>query len=257
MIFQCWALCRGDFHRLRWLKLLPSTGIISTNLEAEAGWNYEAGFRHYASVGHSRLSTDVSAYYFRLSNTLVVRKDNSGADFFINAGDTRQKGVEVSTSLSTAFGPQQFLDHLYIEAAYTYSHFRYGSFTKDTINFSGKTLPSVPANTFSLLMDIRTNSGLYTNASYYYASRIYLNDANTASAKGYHLLGWRLGWQRSLGKAVRLNLYAGADNLLDQVYSLGNDINDARGRYYNTAARRNYYVGIVFSSTFAPFLVSR
>jgi iron complex outermembrane receptor protein len=38
----------------------------------------------------------------------------------------------------------------------------------------------------------------------------------------------------------------GADNLLDEVYSLGNDINAAANRFYNAAPRRNYYVGLFF-----------
>jgi iron complex outermembrane receptor protein len=38
---------------------------------------------------------------------------------------------------------------------------------------------------------------------------------------------------------------AGVDNLLDQKYSLGNDINGFGGRYYNAAPGRNYYVALL------------
>jgi iron complex outermembrane receptor protein len=31
---------------------------------------------------------------------------------------------------------------------------------------------------------------------------------------------------------------------LDEVYSLGNDINAAGGRYYNVAPAKNWYVGV-------------
>ena len=41
-----------------------------------------------------------------------------------------------------------------------------------------------------------------------------------------------------------MNFYAGADNLLDEMYSLGNDINAVSNRFYNAAPRRNYYVGL-------------
>jgi iron complex outermembrane receptor protein len=40
---------------------------------------------------------------------------------------------------------------------------------------------------------------------------------------------------------------AGIDNALDQNYSLGNDINAAGKRYYNPAAKRNFFVGIHFN----------
>ncbi len=33
--------------------------------------------------------------------------------------------------------------------------------------------------------------------------------------------------------------------LLNETYSLGNDINGFGGRYYNAAAKRNYYAKIV------------
>jgi iron complex outermembrane recepter protein len=226
-------------------ELLPSTGRISTELEAESGWNYEAGARRQLRLSNGYLFMELTAFYFKLNNTLVQRRDNGGADFFINAGNTRQKGIEYSASYTKHFHPSHWLDDALMEVAYNYSHFRYGSFTRDTIDFSGKVLPSVPANTLSFLIDVRAKNGLYFNASHYWASKIFLNDANTAAAAPYHLLGLRIGYGWRIKNNISLNLYAGADNVLDEVYSLGNDINDARGRYYNTAPRRNYYAGVI------------
>jgi iron complex outermembrane receptor protein len=71
-----------------------------------------------------------------------------------------------------------------------------------------------------------------------------MNDANTAKADPYHLLGCQLGWKKKERGACRLNIYAGIDNLLDESYSLGNDINAAGNRFYNAAPRRNYYAGV-------------
>src|SRR5262249_52878770 len=133
-----------------------------------------------------------------------------------------------------------------IVAAYTYNHFRYGSFIKGSDDFSGKTVPSVPASTISLLGDLYLNSGIYSNITYYATSKIFLNDANNAIANAYHLLGWRTGWNKTFRKKYKLNFYAGADNLLNEHYSLGNDINAAANRFYNAAPERNYYMGISF-----------
>ncbi len=225
-------------------EVLPSTGVISTDLEAEEGWNYEFTARHY--FFKRRLQLEATGFYFRLNEALVQRRDLSGADFFVNAGDVRQKGIELHADYTHLPVNRRVIDYLLLRAAYSYNHFRYGSFIKGTDDFSGNTVPSVPANIFSLLADIHFKTGIYSQATYYSASKIFLNDANTATAGAYHLLGWRLGWKKDLQQRYRLNFYAGADNLLDEKYSLGNDINAAANRYYNAAPRRNYYVGVAF-----------
>ena len=224
-------------------ELLPSTGTISTNLEAEYGWNYEMTVSY--ALFHRKLRLEATGFYFKLNNALVQRRDISGADYFVNAGNVKEKGLEVTADYygSTRKG---IIDDYRINAAYTYNHFRYGSFVKGADNFSGKTVPSVPANTFSVLGDIQLKKGVYSNITYYASSTIFLNDANTASAEAYHLLGWRVGWKKTLKKKYKLNFYTGVDNLLDETYSLGNDINAAANRFYNAAPQRNYYVGLSF-----------
>lgn len=224
-------------------ELLPSTGVISTNLEAEYGWNYEATASY--DLFKRKLRLEATGFYFKLNKALVQRRDISGADFFVNAGDVQQKALEITADYFGSTG-KGFIDNYRINAAYTYNHFRYGSFVKGADNFSNKTVPSVPSNIFSALADLQLKNGIYSDLTYYAASKIFLNDANSASAKAYHLLGWRLGWKKILKKKYKMNFYAGADNLLDETYSLGNDINAAANRFYNAAARRNYYVGLSF-----------
>jgi iron complex outermembrane receptor protein len=161
----------------------------------------------------------------------------------VNAGDAIQKGIELSAELNIPFPSGDFFDRMWIRAGWAYSHYRYGSFVKDTFDFSGKKLPSVPEHAITSIMNLQMNNGAFVNVTYYHASRIYLNDANTASAEPYTLIGGKIGWVKGF-KKIAIKLYVGADNLLDEVYSLGNDINDARGRYYNTAAGRNYFAGM-------------
>jgi iron complex outermembrane recepter protein len=222
-------------------EVLPSTGVISTYLEAEKGWNYETNFRFF--LLKNRLNLELTAYYFKLDDALVQRRDAGGADFFINAGDVKQKGIELHASYSkTFFGST--ISKFNIRTDFTYNHFRYGFFVKGTDNFSGKTVPSVPSVVFTFLADVYTYQGIYIKANYYTASAIYLNDANTAKAEPYHLLGCQLGWKKKEKGPFRIKLYAGIDNLLNEKYSLGNDINAAAGRYYNAAPTRNYYLGI-------------
>ncbi|MBL0337034.1 MAG: TonB-dependent receptor [Chitinophagaceae bacterium] len=73
-------------------ELLPSTGVISTDLEAEEGWSYESGFRGYFIK--RALHIELTGFSFKLEHALVPRRDNSGADYFVNAGDMTQRGLE-------------------------------------------------------------------------------------------------------------------------------------------------------------------
>lgn len=222
-------------------ELLPSTGVISSDLEAEYGWNYEMTTAY--DLFKKKLRLEATAFYFKLNKALVQRRDITGADFFVNAGDVRQKGIEISGDY-VHITRKSFIDYYRINTAYTYNHFRYGSFIKGSDDFSHKTVPSVPSNMLSVLADVQLKNGIYTSIHFYNASRIFLNDANTASATAYSLLGCRLGFKKTWHKKYKLNFYTGADNLLDENYSLGNDINAAANRFYNAAPRRNYYIGL-------------
>lgn len=223
-------------------ELLPSTGVISTFLEAEEGINYEAGAR--VALLKNKLHIEATGFYFKLNNALVTRKDSSNADYFVNAGDTKQKGVELSADYTHTF-KNNILDYLILKPAYAFSDFKYGSFKKGTVDFSGKDLPSVPKNIFSILADIQFKKGIYFSSTYYYATKIFLDDANTVADDAYHILACRVGVKIPVKTLFKLNIYFGGDNLLNETYSLGNDINAAGGRYYNTAAKRNYYAGVV------------
>jgi iron complex outermembrane receptor protein len=113
-------------------------------------------------------------------------------------------------------------------------------------DFSKNELPGASPNTVVAGLDMSSKSGLYINITYNYTDKIALNDANTAYAPSYNLLGARLGYKRDFNKKISAEIFGGADNLFDTKYSLGNDINAFGGRYYNAAAGRNYYVGIAF-----------
>lgn len=223
-------------------ELLPSTGVISTFLEAEEGINYELGGA--VSLLKGKLRLEATGFYFKLNNALVTRKDSTNADYFVNAGNTRQKGVEISADYS-AFCKGRVLDYINVRSAVTLNDFKYGDFKKGKTDFSGKRLPSVPDQTIAVSADIQFKKGIYFNSTYYYATKIFLDDANTVAAGDYHVVGCRAGWKVAL-KSLKLNFYGGVDNLLDKTYSLGNDINAAGGRYYNAAPKRNYYVGLSF-----------
>jgi iron complex outermembrane receptor protein len=221
-------------------ELLPTGSAINLDLQAEQGTNYDLGLRGNLLPG---LTVDINAFYFRLKNTIVQRRDAGGGEYFINAGRTSQKGLE--TNLTYTFpGNGTFFRPGQVWLSHTFHRFRYKEFRQVSSDFSGKALPGVAPHTVAGGVDLMARNGLFANISYYFSSRLPLNDANADYAEAYHLLGAKIGWEKLFRNRQRLRFFVGADNLLDQRFSLGNDINAFGGRYFNAAARRNYYASL-------------
>ena len=224
-------------------EVLPPSRGISTSLNAEKGINYEAGFK--SGWLNNRLYIEVNAFYFRLTDAIVQRQQANAANYYVNAGNTRQKGLESQLSYQLIAAPGPVLKQAKIWANHTWNDFRYDDFKQLNADYSGKQMPSVAKNTVAAGLDLFFTAGFYTNLTYYYSDPIAMNDANTDIASSYHLLGGRLGYKKTW-PTVTMNIFAGADNLFNSRYSLGNDINAAGGRYYNAAPGRNYFAGLSF-----------
>ena len=236
-----YAIAARGFSPPTLAEVRPSTGSFYTQLQPEAGWNYEAGFK--GVVFKNRLEWNTSFYYFALKNAIVRRTDSVGADYYVNAGGTIQKGVEVWLNAHIVSNQKNFISTLNIWNSFTYQPYRFDEYVIDSAVYSGNKLTGVPRTINVSGIDIRTRQSFYASITFNLTSSIPLNDANTVFAKPYHLLQAKLGKEFVLNKC-RMNVFAGADNLLDEVYSLGNDINAAGSRYFNPAPERNYYVGI-------------
>jgi iron complex outermembrane recepter protein len=227
-------------------EIRSSNNQVNQHLEAELGWNYETGFR-YGTPGQ-RYQLDAAVFYYRLASAIVRRLDAGGDEFFINAGGTRQLGAEAQAS-AWLLEPRQtgLLRGLQLSTSYTYSHFRFHRYAVDDEDYSDNRLTGVPRQVLASGLTLSLPRSLVLSVLHQYVDEIPLNDANTFYATGYNLLQAKLRWQGITYKKTRLELQAGADNLLNERYSLGNDINAFGNRFYNPAPLRNYFAGLVLS----------
>ncbi len=235
------ASISGGFSPPTEEELLTSDGSLNTNLEAEKGINYETGIR--GSILNNHFTFDVVGFYFRLNETIVSRQDVSSVAVFRNVGSTAQKGIEASVGYSLIENQEQLLSKAKLWASYTYSHFRFKEYQKDQEDLSGNKLTGVAPHTLTAGFDLNTKPGFYANLTSNYVDETPLNDENTAFADSYFILAARAGYRKSIGRHLELDAFAGADNITDQKYSLGNDLNAFGGRYYQPAPARNYYGG--------------
>ncbi|MEJ7627428.1 MAG: TonB-dependent receptor [Ferruginibacter sp.] len=219
-----------------------SDGKFNQQLRAETGWNYEAGIK--TNPVKNKLWADVSYYIFSLQNTIVSRRDASGADFYVNAGKTKQRGLEAAINFMPVNNNLRFVEMLKIWSNFTSIKARFDNYQQGAVKFDGNKLTGTPPNVFVLGVDVKAAKHFFGNFSYTYTDRIPLNDANTVFATHYNLLFGKVGYTTDLKKKVVLEMYLSAERSFNEPFSLGNDLNAAGNRFYNPASPDNFAAGI-------------
>lgn len=217
----------------------PSDGNYYGELQQEQGWNMELGIK--SALIPSRLSTELSIYRFRLIQTIVRNIAANGAEFFSNAGNTNQTGAELSVRYSSI--KKQSHQPLEIWLSGAYQPYQFIDYKQANQDLSGNRLTGIPRLLLNLGTNIATNNGWKLQLQFNYTDRIPLNDANTVYADAYRLLqaGISKIWNQS---KYQLEWFLNGDNLLNEQYSLGNDLNAAGNRFFNAAPSINFNTGI-------------
>jgi len=220
-----------------------SDNTVNTDLAAETGTNYEIGARLESK--NRRVVADVALYRYAMRNGIVRQLRESGAEYFVNAGELDQKGLELSVWVQL-LPPDRHrsLRTLSLQSAFSHNGYRFGRYKVNANDFSGNKVTAVPDAVWASTLFIDLPKGLGLNVSHRFSSAMPLNDANTVFAERFHLVQAKGSWAWPMRNGGELRLSAGVDNLLDERYSLGNDINAFGNRFFNPAARRNYYFGL-------------
>ena len=219
----------------------PSAGGLYTGLQAEFGWNREAGIKFSALRG--RLYSSVVYFDFLLNNAIIRQTNNAGAEYFVNTGRIRQRGIEHEFSYLLINNPQlSSVQYLKLTSAVTLNRFRFSDYTINLDNYNGKKLTGVPDITFSSSAEINILKNYFSNLNFIHVGKVPLNDANAVFAKSYGLLQMKYGWRGKIS-GKQTELYALVDNLTNIDYSLGNDLNAFGGRFYNPSSKRNLQLG--------------
>jgi iron complex outermembrane receptor protein len=222
-------------------EIRPSNNVINTDLNAQNGWNYETGFR--LRNNDETFLLDVSGFYYRLNNAIVRRLTAGNTEYYVNAGDVKQPGLELYTSgwliKPTNHG---FIRGLQVSESLTISKFSFGTYSVASTGFSGNELTGVPRHVSVTTMQVKFPQSLYLYGQFNSTARIPLNEANSFYSPRYQLLQAKVGWQHLFNK-TRFEVFAGADNILNQYYNLGADLDAVGNRFYNPSPLRNYYAG--------------
>lgn len=225
-------------------EIRPSDGNFYPQLNAEQGWNVEMGVK--GSLLNNQVLIDFAAYSFQLKNAIVRRNDINGNEYFINAGATKQNGIEAMIKyfpIDPSKGKKYSID---ITNSFSYQPYRFSAYQQGSTVFSGNPITGVPKYIWVSTINFTNKNGWAFNITANLTSKISLNDAASVYAEGYELLQAKLSKQ-FMWKQQLIQLFIGGDNLLNQTYSLGNDINAVGNRFFNPAPVRNGYMGIKFN----------
>lgn len=223
-------------------EMRSSAQEINTDLHAESGWNKEIGLR---KEWGNFLFTEISVFDFRLKNAIVRRENPAGQEFFVNAGETVQQGIEWTlesrkTPINTAI-----INSFKIYLSGSFFDFKFKNYQKNNVDFSGNQLTGVPATAIQGSVTFDILKKLKADISHFYTSKIPLNDANTVFGKSSFIGNATLQMPVKMAN-FDLDLTVRIQNMYNEAYSLGYDINAFGNRFYNPAATRNYLLGIVF-----------
>ncbi len=217
----------------------PSAGGFRRDLEAETGFNKELTFRY---VG-SGFSAEVTGYSFGLNETIVRRTDEQGAEYFVNAGKTRQNGVEWRLEYPLLKGTA-LMEELRLWHGGTYTHYTFHQYRAGDNDISGNRLPGVPKFEQSSGVDLFFPYGIRVFGAYQYGGSFFLNDINTVESSPYHRFNARVTWHKNWGKHLFSEVSASAERVKAEIYSLGFDLNAFGNRFYNAAPKENWYGGV-------------
>ena len=204
---------------------------LNPDLQPQKSWNYELGAK---GIFGGRWRYDLALYDTEVQQELIPFQAPSGRTYYRNAGRTRRSGFELG--LGTGAGPVD------LALTYSYSRFVFVDFAVDTNVYDGNTVPGIPENVVQLAGTYHYRT-LWATLEFVGKSRVYANDANSASAPGYAVVNLRLGGTALFGRSW-LQPVLGVSNLFDVSYVGSVAVNAAVGQYYEPAPGRVVFLGL-------------
>ncbi|MEC3876001.1 TonB-dependent receptor [Chryseobacterium salviniae] len=213
---------------------------FNNELRPEYGWNKEAGI--CKQFGNS-LFVEGSYFDFRIKDAIVRRQNDAGQEFFVNSGATVQKGVEVLLESNSFNLKNNIFSELKFRFSGSFYRFIFENYRQNDSDFSGNDLTGVPRTTVNSLVNFILFKKLSVDYSHFYTSKIPLNDANSVWSEPSLVGNIQFRFPFELDK-TKVNLFLQIQNLYNEEYVSGFDINAFGNRYYNPAAKRNFVFGV-------------
>jgi iron complex outermembrane recepter protein len=212
-----------------------STAGLNTTLDAARSRHHELGLK--ARIGADARLT-LARFEADTTDEIGQISSSGGRGVFGNVGDTTRRGWE----LALAWRAEQTANGAFAQLAYTQLEASYRDATASGAA-PGNALPGAAKNTFYGELGWRHAASGFTAALETRASsRVFANDANTATAPSYEIANLRIGLERTSG-AWHSQAFIRIDNLSDTRYIGSVIVNESQQRYFEPSPGRTAWIG--------------
>jgi iron complex outermembrane recepter protein len=230
------------------------TYLYNQDLKAQRSQNAELGFkgdweREDSSSFFGKFGFEATLFYTHVDDE-IVPYEVYGNYYFRNAAKTDRLGAEIGGELEIVKG-------LDLNLSYTWSHFRYGTYTAQSLetdstgnpvtydrDFTGNVVPSVPVSNLGVMLSYKQpiikQISLLARLKYSGITGLYVDDANSEKTQGYNLLDGILGFDMKFGK-FSVMLSGGVNNIFNEKYVGYTNTNSADKRFYSAGAPIGYF----------------
>ncbi|MGH8335530.1 MAG: TonB-dependent receptor domain-containing protein, partial [Gammaproteobacteria bacterium] len=182
-------------------------------------------------------------YYITTDNQIVVNSSTGGRTTYINAGNTRRYGTDLTVDATLPA-------HLSAHLAYSLINVQF-----EGGPYNGNTMPGVPRQqlyaglTWRPPLQSPALQGFFTTVSTLVRSQVFVNGQNSAAAQGYGAMNWATGIEQRRGP-WHLSEFVRVENLFNRNYIAAVVIADSNGAFYEAAPGRNVIAGIRITRDF-------
>ncbi|EED67824.1 TonB-dependent receptor [Comamonas testosteroni] len=221
-------------------------GGLNFGLKPAVSTSAELGIKQRFNVAGLRGDWSAALFQTQTDNEIVVASNDNGRASYQNAGKTRRRGMELSTS--TWLMPQ-----LRLNGALTLldASLRSGycdSKGQDCIP-SGNRIAGTARHLGYLGLEWLPATDWRVGLDWRHGGRIAADDKNQVYAPSYNVASLSVGYTKRLG-AWKLSAFARVDNLADKNYVGSVIVNEGNGRYYEPAPGRQWMAGTSLSYQF-------
>ncbi|HJU07815.1 MAG TPA: TonB-dependent receptor, partial [Rhodanobacteraceae bacterium] len=201
---------------------------ISDNGEIGSKWRWNKGGK-----------LDVALFQSDTRNELAVYSSSGGRTTYQNIGRARRRGAELELDAPLSADWRAQLAYTLLDARFNQAS---GCVNGDCAVATGARIPGVPRQQFYGEMRWGTERGWHAGLNVFAVSAVYADDANTARAPGYGLVGADIGYVAHAAGAT-ISPFVRFDNLFDRKVIGSVIVNNGNGGYFEPAPGRSVMVG--------------